>query len=249
MSGHSKWHSIKHKKAAADSKRGKIFTKIIRELSVAARAGGGDIDKNPRLRKAVTDARAVNMPADNIKRAILKGTGQLEGSTYEEVNYEGYGPGGVAIYVEALSDNKNRTISELRHIFTRNGGRIGETGCVAWMFKRKGYLVIDKTKATEDQLLDLALVSGAEDLRDDGSNWEITTPPENYDAVVDALKQNNIEIDTSSLGYIPQNYIKLEGKPAQQLLRLMEELEDHDDVQHVWANFDISEEEIASFSA
>jgi YebC/PmpR family DNA-binding regulatory protein len=189
------------------------------------------------------------MPADNIKRAILKGTGQLEGSTYEEVNYEGYGPGGVAIYVEALSDNKNRTISELRHIFTKNGGRIGESGCVAWMFKRKGYLVIDKSKAGEDQLLDIALASGAEDLRDDGSNWEIFTPPENYEAVVEALKQNKIEIDTSNLGYIPQNYIKLEGKPAQQLLRLMEELEDHDDVQNVWANFDISEEEIASFSA
>jgi YebC/PmpR family DNA-binding regulatory protein len=249
MSGHSKWHSIKHKKAAVDAKRGKLFTKLIRELSVAARAGGGDPDINPRLRKAVTDARAVNMPADNIKRAILKGTGQLEGSAYEEVNYEGYGPGGVAIFVEALSDNKNRTISELRHIFTKNGGRIGESGCVAWMFKRKGYLVIDKSKAGEDQLLDIALASGAEDLQDDGSNWEVFTPPENYESVVEALKQNSIEIDTSNLGYIPQTYVKLEGKPAQQLLRLMEELEDHDDVQHVWANFDISEEEIASFSA
>jgi YebC/PmpR family DNA-binding regulatory protein len=249
MSGHSKWHSIKHKKAAADSKRGKIFTKIIRELSVAARAGGGDPDANPRLRKAVTDARAVNMPADNIKRAILKGTGQLEGSSFEEITYEGYGPSGVAILVEVLSDNKNRTVSELRHIFAKNAGRIGESGCVAWMFKRKGYLVIDKTKAGEDQLLDIALASGAEDLQDDGSNWEIFTPPESYEAVVEALKQNSIEIDTSNLGYIPQNYVKLEGKPAQQLLRLMEELEDHDDVQHVWANFDISEEEIASFSA
>jgi YebC/PmpR family DNA-binding regulatory protein len=249
MSGHSKWHSIKHKKAAADSKRGKIFTKIIRELSVAARAGGGDPDANPRLRKAVADARAVNMPADNIKRAILKGTGQLEGSSFEEITYEGYGPSGVAILVEVLSDNKNRTVSELRHIFTKNAGRIGESGCVAWMFKRKGYLVIDKSKAGEDQLLDIALASGAEDLQDDGSNWEIFTPPENFEAVVEALNQNSIEIDTSNLGYIPQNYVKLEGKPAQQLLRLMEELEDHDDVQHVWANFDISEEEIASFSA
>jgi YebC/PmpR family DNA-binding regulatory protein len=249
MSGHSKWHSIKHKKAAADSKRGKIFTKIIRELSVAARAGGGDPDANPRLRKAVADARAVNMPADNIKRAILKGTGQLEGSSFEEITYEGYGPSGVAILVEVLSDNKNRTVSELRHIFSKNAGRIGESGCVAWMFKRKGYLVIDKSKAGEDQLLDIALASGAEDLQDDGSNWEIFTPPENYEAVVEALNQNSIEIDTSNLGYIPQNYVKLEGKPAQQLLRLMEELEDHDDVQHVWANFDISEEEIASFSA
>jgi YebC/PmpR family DNA-binding regulatory protein len=249
MSGHSKWHSIKHKKAAADSKRGKIFTKIIRELSVAARAGGGDPDANPRLRKAVADARAVNMPADNIKRAILKGTGQLEGSSFEEITYEGYGPSGVAILVEVLSDNKNRTVSELRHIFSKNAGRIGESGCVAWMFKRKGYLVIDKSRAGEDQLLDIALASGAEDLQDDGSNWEIFTPPEKYEAVVEAMKQNSIEIDTSNLGYIPQNYVKLEGKPAQQLLRLMEELEDHDDVQHVWANFDISEEEIASFSA
>jgi len=249
MSGHSKWHSIKHKKAAADAKRGKLFTKIIRELSVAARAGGGDPDANPRLRKAVADARAVNMPADNIKRAIMKGTGQLEGSSFEEIAYEGYGPGGVAIYVEALSDNKNRTVSELRHIFTKNGGRIGESGCVAWMFKRKGYIVIDKSKAAEDKILDIVLASGAEDVRDDGSNWEIVTPPDAYDSVVEALKQANIDIDTSNLGYIPQNYVRLEGKQAQQLLRLMEELEDHEDVQNVWANFDIPEEEIASFSA
>jgi len=249
MSGHSKWHSIKHKKAATDAKRGKLFTKIIRELSVAARAGGGDPDANPRLRKAVADARAVNMPADNIKRAIMKGTGQLEGASFEEVAYEGYGAGGVAIYVEALSDNKNRTVSELRHIFTRNGGRIGESGCVAWMFKRKGYIVVDKSKAAEDRLLDIVLASGAEDVNDDGSNWEIVTPPDTYEAVVESLKKNNIEIDTSNLGYIPQNYVRLEGKPAQQLLRLMEELEDHEDVQNVWANFDIPEEEIASFSA
>src|SRR4030065_499786 len=189
MSGHSKWASIKHKRAAPDSKRGKVFTKIIRELSIAARTGGGDIDKTPRLRKAATAARAVNMPADNIKRAILKGTGQLEGSSFEEINYEGYGPGGVAMLVEVLSDNKNRTVSELRHIFTKNGGRISEAGSVAWVFKRKGYIVIEKSKATGDKIMD--------------------QPP----------------------------------------LRLMEELEDHDDVQHVWANFDISEEEIASFSA
>jgi YebC/PmpR family DNA-binding regulatory protein len=179
----------------------------------------------------------------------MKGTGQLEGSSFEEVAYEGYGPGGVAIYVEALTDNKNRTVSELRHIFTKNGGRIGESGCVAWMFKRKGYIVIDKSKAAEDRLLDVVLASGAEDVRDDGSNWEIVTPPDSYDAVVEALKQSHIDIDTSNLGYIPQNYVRLEGKQAQQLLRLMEELEDHEDVQNVWANFDIPEEEIASFSA
>lgn len=249
MSGHSKWHSIKHKKAATDAKRGKLFTKIIRELSVAARADGGDPETNPRLRKAITDAKAVNMPSDNIKRAIMKGTGQLEGSSFEEINYEGYGPGGVAIFVEALSDNKNRTVSEIRHIFTKNGGRIGESGCVAWMFKRKGYIVVEQAKASEEKLLDIALSNGAEDLREDGSNFEILTPPENYEAVVEALKQNNIEIASSDVGHIPQTYVKLERKQAQQQLRLMEELEDHDDVQHVWANFDIDEEEIASFSA
>ncbi len=249
MSGHSKWHSIKYKKAAQDAKRGKIFTKIIRELAIAARIGGGDPDTNPRLRKAISDAKAVNMPADNIKRAIMKGTGQLEGVNYEEIAYEGYGPGGVAIYVEALSDNKNRTVSELRHVFSKNGGNIGESGCVSWMFKRKGYIVVEQLKASEDELLDIALEAGAEDLKEDGSNYEIFTLPENYEAVVDAFKEHNIELAASNLGYIPQNYVKLEGKQAQQLLRLMEELEDHDDVQHVWANFDIDEEEIAKYSS
>ena len=249
MSGHSKWHSIKHKKAAQDAKRGKIFTKIIREIAVSARLGGGDPDANPRLRKAVADARGVNMPADNIKRAIMKGTGQLEGVSYEEIAYEGYGPGGVAIYVEVLSDNKNRTVSELRHIFTKNSGHIGESGCVAWMFKRKGYIVIEQEKASEDELLEVILDAGAEDLREDGSNYEIFTPPENFEPVVNALKEHDIELAASNLGYIPQNYVKLEGKQAQQLLKLMEELEDHDDVQNVWANFDIDEEEIAKYSS
>jgi len=248
MSGHSKWHSIKHKKAAADSKRGKIFTKIIRELAVAARIGGGDPDANPRLRKAVSDARAVNMPADNVKRAIMKGTGQLEGSSYDEISYEGYGAGGVAVYVETLTDNKNRTVSEIRHIFSRNGGNLAESGCVAWMFKRKGYIIIEKAQASEEKLLSLILDAGAEDLRDDGSSYEIITQPEDFDAVTKVLNDNQIEIDTSSIAYIPQNNIKLQGKQAQQLLRLMEELEDHDDVQHVWANFDIDEEEIAKYS-
>ena len=249
MSGHSKWHSIKHKKAATDAKRGKIFTKLIRELSVAARAGGGDPETNPRLRKAIADSKAVNMPSDNIKRAIAKGAGTGEGATFEEIVYEGYGPGGVAIYIIALSDNKNRTVSEIRHIFTKNGGRMGESGCVAWMFKRKGYIDIEKSKASEDALLEVALNAGAEDVRDDGSNYEIITPPENYETVVETLKKNSIELAASNLGYIPQNYIKLEGKQAQQLLRLMEELEDHDDVQSVSANFDIDEEEIAKYSA
>jgi YebC/PmpR family DNA-binding regulatory protein len=249
MSGHSKWASIKHKKAAQDAKRGKIFTKVIRELSIAARIGGGEPDTNPRLRKAIADAKAVNMPADNIKRAIMKGTGQLEGVSYEEIAYEGYGPGGVAIYVEALSDNKNRTVSELRHIFTKNNGHIGESGCVAWMFKRKGYIVVEQEKASEDKLLEIILDAGAEDLREDGSNYEIFTPPEEFEAVVNSLKEHDIELAASNLGYIPQNYIKLEGKQAQQLLKLMEELEDHDDVQNVWANFDIDEEEIAKYSS
>lgn len=249
MSGHSKWHSIKHKKAAADAKRGKLFTKIIREISVAARSAGGDPETNPRLRKAITEAKAVNMPSDNIKRAIMKGTGQLEGTSYEEVSYEGYGPGGVAIYVEALSDNKNRTVSELRHIFTKNSGRIGEHGCVAWMFERKGYIVVERAKAEEDKLLEIALEAGAEDLREDGSNYEIFTPPDKYETVINSLKNSNIELAATNLAYVPKNYIKLEGKQAQQLLRLMDELEDHDDVQHVWANFDIDEEEIAQYSA
>ena len=248
MSGHSKWASIKHKKAAQDAKRGKIFTKVIRELSAAARLGGGDPDTNPRLRNAVSDAKGVNMPADNIKRAIMKGTGELEGATYDEISYEGYGPGGVAILLEILTDNRNRSVSELRHIFSKNGGNIGESGCVAWMFSRKGYLVVEKSKASEDDLLDIILEAGAEDLREDGSNYEIFTPPDKYEDVVEALKNNKIEIAASNLGQIPQNYVKLEGKQAQQLLHLMEELEDHDDVQNVWANFDIDEEEIAQYS-
>ncbi|MEA3421762.1 MAG: YebC/PmpR family DNA-binding transcriptional regulator [Acidobacteriota bacterium] len=248
MSGHSKWASIKHKKAAQDAKRGKAFTKIIRELSIAARMDGGDPDINPRLRKAIADAKAVNMPADNIKRAILKGTGQLEGTTYEEIHYEGYGPGGVAIYIDVLTDNKNRTVSEIRHIFSKNNGNIGESGCVGWMFSRKGYIVVEKSRAKEDNLLEVVLEAGAEDLREDGSNYEIFTEPEDYEAVINALKENKIDLAASNLGYIPNNYVKVEGKQAQQLLRLMEELEDHDDVQNVWANFDIDEEEIAKFS-
>jgi YebC/PmpR family DNA-binding regulatory protein len=249
MSGHSKWHSIKHKKGAADAKRGKIFTKIIREIAVAARAGGGDPDKNPRLRKAVQDARAANMPADNIKRAIQKGTGQLEGAQYEEVIYEGYGPGGVAIFLTVLSDNKNRTVSELRHIFTKNGGRIGEQGCVAWMFKRMGYIDIEKSQATEDQLMEVALNAGADDIKDDGSIWEITTTPEAYEKVLEAVKEAGVEVADSNVGHLPQNYVRLEGKEAQQNLKLVDELEDHDDVQNVSSNFDIPEEEIAKFSA
>jgi YebC/PmpR family DNA-binding regulatory protein len=248
MSGHSKWHSIKHKKAAADAKRGKIFTKLIREISMAARAAGGDPDKNPRLRKAIRDAQAENMPADNIKRAVLKGTGQLDGVQYEEIVYEAYGPGGVAIYLVATTDNRNRTVSEIRHILTKNGGRMGESGCVAWMFKRLGYINVEKGKAEEEKLMEVVLANGGDDLEDDGSSYEITTTPEAYEGVLEALKSNHIEVASSNVGYIPQNTVKVGGKEAQQVLRLMEELEDHDDVQSVSANFDISEEDLAAYS-
>ncbi len=244
MSGHSKWSTIKHKKAALDAKRGKMFTKLIKELTVAARIGGGDAESNPRLRKAVIDAKAINMPGDNIKRAIQKGTGDLEGTSYEEITYEGYGPGGVAILVDTLTDNKNRTVSELRYIFSKNGGNLGETGCVGWMFSKKGYIVVEQAKATEDKLMEVTLDAGAEDIQPDGTNFEIFTSTEKHEAVLEALKAGSIEVAASELGKYPQNYVKLEGKQAQQMLKLMESLEDHDDVQHVWANFDISEEEM-----
>ena len=247
MSGHSKWASIKHKKGAADAKRGKVFTKIIREIAVAARAGGGDPDKSPRLRKAIQDAKNANMPADNVKRAILKGTGQLEGATYEEAIYEGYGPGGVAIYITALSDNKNRTVSEIRHIFTKNGGQIGTQGCVAFRFKRGGYIDIDKEKVAEDKLMDVALTAGADDIKDDGDTWEVVSTPEKYEAVLEAIKGAGIEVADANVGYIPKDYTKIEGKQSHQALKLVEELEDHDDVQTVAANFDISPEDIAHY--
>ena len=247
MSGHSKWASIKHKKGAADAKRGKIFTKIIREISVAARAGGGDPDKNPRLRGAIQTAKNANMPADNVKRAIQKGTGQLEGAQYEEVIYEGYGPGGVAIYITGLSDNKNRTVSEIRHIFSKNGGQIGTQGCVAFRFKRGGYIDIDKDNVAEDKLMDLALSAGAEDIKDDGDTFEVITTADKYESILEALKAAGIEIADSNVGYIPQDTTKVEGKPALQALRLVEELEDHDDVQTVAANFDISAEDLAAY--
>jgi YebC/PmpR family DNA-binding regulatory protein len=248
MSGHSKWASIKHKKAATDAKRGKLFTRIIRELAITAREGGGDPDTNPSLRKAVADAKAANMPADNIKRAIMKGTGQLEGVSYEEMSYEGYGPGGVAVYIETLTDNKNRTVSEVRHIFSKHGGNLGESGSVAWMFQRKGYFVVEQSQASEDVLMDIILEAGAEDLKEDGSNFEIFTAPEDYEAVEKALKENDIEIDTSSISMVPQNYVRLQGKQAEQCLKLMDALEEQDDARNVWANFDIDDEEIARYS-
>jgi YebC/PmpR family DNA-binding regulatory protein len=241
MSGHSKWHSIKHKKAATDSKRGRIFTRLIKEMTAAARGGGGDPDMNPRLRLAVSTAKAANMPADNIKKAIMRGTGELPGISYEDINYEGYGPGGVAIFIHVLTDNKNRTVAELRHVLSKNGGNLGETGCVGWMFDRKGYFVVEKSGADEDKLMELALGAGADDMREDGSNFEILTTPENFEPVRTALEAQSIPTASAEISMIPQNYIKLEGKPAQTMLKLMEALEDHEDIQNVWSNFDIDE--------
>ena len=238
MSGHSKWATIKHKKGALDAKRGKIFTRLIKEITMAAKSGG-DPEKNPRLRTAVAAAKAENMPADNIKRAIQRGTGELPGVTYEEVTFEGYGPGGVAMLVEVSTDNRNRTVSEIRHAFTKNGGNMGEAGSVAWMFHKKGDVVVPKAAATEDQLMNIVLEAGAEDIRDDGDSWEVTSDPGSFEAVVDALKKANVPITMSEISMIPQNYIKLEGSQANTMIRLIEALEDHDDVQHVYSNFDV----------
>jgi YebC/PmpR family DNA-binding regulatory protein len=244
MSGHSKWHSIKHKKGAADAKRGKIFTRLIKELTVAARAGGGDPDMNPRLRTIIADAKQNNMPADNIKRAIRRGTGEEPGVSYEEGQYEGYGPGGAAVIIDVLTDNRNRTVGELRHLLEKHGGNLAATNAVAWMFAKKGYIVIEKSKADEDQLMSAVLDAGADDLQDDDTNWEVFSAPDVFPAVNDAVKQLGIEPATAQVSMIPQNYVKLEGKPAQQMVKLMEALDDHDDVRHVWSNFDISEKEI-----
>ena len=242
MSGHSKWATIKHKKGAADAKRGKIFTKLIKEITVAARIGGGDPDSNPRLRTAILAAKAENMPADNIKRAVQKGTGELPGSVYEEGVYEAYGPGGVAMMVEVATDNKNRTTSEIRHAFSKHGGTFGAS--VAWMFSKRGYVIVEKDKAGEDTLLELVTEAGADDMKDDGGNWEILSAPENFHNVVEKLKAADITPSAAEVSMVPQNYVKLSGKPAEQMLRLMEELEDHEDVQHVYANFDIEEAEM-----
>ena len=246
MSGHSKWHSIKHKKGATDAKRGKLFTKFIKELTVAARTGGGDPDANARLRKAISDAKAGNMPNDTIDRAIRRGTGAEEGVHYDEITYEGYGPGGVALLIESMTDNRNRTVAEIRHIFSKNGGNLGEAGSVGWMFDKKGYLVVEKTAKPEDQLFDIAIEAGAEDIRDDEDNWEIITAPENFEAVQSALKTAGITPNVAEVEMVPQNYIKLEGAPANQMLKLTEALEDHDDVQKVSANFDMNEADMAA---
>ncbi len=248
MSGHSKWATIKHKKGAADARRGKIFTKLIKEITVAARIGGADADSNPRLRTAVNAAKAENMPADNIKRAIMKGTGELPGSVYEESVYEGYGPAGVAVMLEVATDNKNRTLSEIRHIFTKHAGNLGANGCVAWMFSKKGYVVVGKDKADEETLLNLITEAGADDMSEDGGNWEIVCGPGQFQAVVDGLKAASITPAVAEVTMIPQSYVKLTGKQAEQMLRLMDELEDHEDVQHVYANFDIPEAELTALT-
>ena len=248
MSGHSKWATIKHKKGALDAKRGKIFTRLIKEITMAAKSGG-DPDKNPRLRTAIQAAKAENMPADNIKRAVQRGTGELPGATYEEFSLEGYGPGGVAVLVEISSDNRNRTVSEIRHVFGKNGGNMAEAGAVSWMFHKKGDIVVPKSTAKEDDLMNIVLEAGGEDLKDDGENWEIVTEPSSFEGVSEAVKKAGITPTSASVTMVPQNYIKLEGSNAHTMIRLIEALEDHDDVQHVHANFDIDQkvlEEVAS---
>jgi YebC/PmpR family DNA-binding regulatory protein len=242
MSGHSKWSSIKHKKGAADAKRGKIFSKLIKEITVAARMGGGDPDGNPRLRSAIWAAKAENMPKDNIERAIKKGTGELEGTAYEETNYEGYGPGGVAVLVDCLTDNKNRAVADVKHLFERHGGNLGEPGCVAWMFEKKGLIVLERDKVDEEQLLELALEAGAEDVREEETEFEVISSPSDFEAVKSAMDGAGLPYTVAEIGMIPKNTVKVEGKKAQQMLNLMQALEDNDDVSHVYANFDISDD-------
>jgi YebC/PmpR family DNA-binding regulatory protein len=242
MSGHSKWATTKHKKAATDAKRGKIFTKIGKEITVAAKLGGGDVNGNPRLRTAVAKAKSVSMPADNIKRAIQKGTGELPGVSYEEIVYEGYGPGGVAVILEVMTDNRNRTVSEIRNIFSKANGNMGEAGCVSWMFHKKGYLVVHRSKADEERLMTLALDAGAEDMQAEDDNFVVTTALSDFEKVKKSLEDAGVALDVAEVTMIPQTYVKLDGKEAQQMLRLVEALEDNDDVQNVYANFDIPDE-------
>jgi YebC/PmpR family DNA-binding regulatory protein len=246
MSGHSKWSSIKHKKAATDAKRGKIFTKLIKEITVAARMGGGDPDANPRLRSAILAAKSENMPKDNIERAVKKGTGELEGVSYEESIYEGYGPGGAAVLVESLTDNKNRTVADVRRIFGKNGGSLGENGCVAWMFEKKGYIVVESKAVDEDVLMETALDAGADDIREDDGNFEVITVPEDFNAVKAAIHAASIPYVVAEITMLPQSTTNLAGKEAEQMVRLMDMLEDCDDVQKVYTNADIPEEVLNS---
>jgi len=245
MSGHSKWSTIKHKKAAQEANRGPIITKVIKELTVAARMGGGDVDMNPRLRTAVLKAKAVNMPQDTMQRAIMKGTGELPGVNYEEITYEGYGPGGVAMIVTVLTDNRNRTVAEIRKIFSKNGGNLGESGCVAWMFQKKGLIVVDKDRIDEDELFTIALEAGAEDVRPADAMYEVITSVEDFEPVKQGITSKGIEPASSEVSLLPQTTVRLEGSQARQLLKLMDELEEHDDVQNVYANFDIPDEVMA----
>ena len=244
MSGHSKWATIKHKKGALDAKRGKIFTRLIKEITVAAKAGGGDPDGNPRLRTAIAAAKAENMPADNIKRAIQKGTGELEGASYEEIQFEGYGPGGVAVIVQCLSDNRNRAVSEIRHAFSKHGGNLGENGSVAYMFTKKGVIIVGKDASTEDKLTEIVLDAGAEDLSDEGEYWEITTDPKDFDAVSTAVKGAKIETASAEITMVPSTYTKLEGTAAAAMQRMLDAIEDLDDTQNVYSNFDMDEESV-----
>ena len=246
MSGHSKWASIKHKKGAADAKRGKIFTKIIKEITVAARLGGGDPDGNPRLRTAIMNAKSNNMPADNVTRAIKKGTGELEGVHYEEVTYEGYGPGGAAIFLEAMTDNKNRTVSEIRAALGKAGGNLGETGCVAWMFEKKGLIAVKTAAKNEDDLMELAIDAGADDMQTVEDHYEITTAIENFETVRKALEEADVPMDTAELTRIPQNTVSLDAKKGKALLKLMDILDDHDDIQKAYSNFDIPDDVMAA---
>jgi len=247
MSGHSKWATIKHKKAALDAKRGKSFTRIIKEITIAARSGG-DPDGNPRLRTAILAAKAVSMPSDNIKKAIMRGTGELEGGQIEEVMFEGYGPGGAAVLVNVATDNRNRTVSDIRHVFSKNGGNMGEQGSVAWMFERKSQIYVPAEKASEDQLMNVALEAGADDLRQEGERWEILSAPEAHEAVLKALDANHIPHEDASIGFVPKNLVRLEGKHASAMLRLSEALEEHEDVQNVYSNFDIDEKEMEALA-
>src|SRR6185369_13781227 len=249
MSGHSKWSSIKHKKAAKDAKRGKIFTKMIKEITVAARMGGGDINANPRLRTAVTTARTASMPSDNIERAIKKGTGELEGVNYEEIQYEGYGPGGFAIMLSVLTDNRNRTVAEIRNIFGKNAGNLGETGSVAWMFSKKGVITVEQSAATEERVFEVALEAGADDISDAGEVFEVTVAPEKLENVKAALESATIPVASAEVAMVPQNTVTLRGREAEQTLKLLDALEDHDDVQKVAANVDIPQEEVERLSA
>ncbi|MCX8034010.1 MAG: YebC/PmpR family DNA-binding transcriptional regulator [Thermodesulfovibrio sp.] len=251
MAGHSKWAQIKHKKSQVDAKRGKMFTKIVKEISVAARLGGGDPEKNPRLRVAIEKARDVNMPMDNIKRAIMKGTGELTGTTYEEVTYEGYGPGGVALLIETMTDNKNRTVSEIRHLLSKYGGSLGESGCVSWMFEKKGYILVDKMSIDEDTLLSIALEVGVDDVKNDPKedNFELICSPENLRNIKASFEKAGINISLAEVTMLPKNYVSIDGEEAEKMLKLMDALEDHDDVQNVYANFDISYEAMSKVSA